>query len=442
MTPKNRDRYVDFLRALAACMVVSGHWLALMITFEDGSLGGQHILQFLPWTQWFTWGFQVMGMFFVVGGYANTASWDSARRRGEAYDTWVRGRAVRLLRPTTVFLAVGTLAAVGARLAGQDPDLVRQGAWLVSIAVWFLAVYVVVVGCVPAVVAAQRRWGLWFPAALTVVAGAFDALRLGTMEQELAVPNFLLVWLIIHQLGIAWREGAWARSRARPWWLLLGGSGALILFTTVGPYSVSMVAVPDAPVQNTSPPTLALLALVIAQTGLALLLAPRIRRWLRHRVVWRAVIVLNGVIMSLFLWHMVAALGAALALYPTGMMPQPVLGSPEWWLLRVPWLLACGVVMVGLVLVFARFERPQQARRGPARRGLPVPLDRVPAHAWVLVGTGAVCAGIFQITIAGFQGRGPVGIPAAALLTYAAGLGAFALSGRAPLPAGARGESD
>lgn len=148
-TPASRDRYVDFLRAFAIVMVVVGHWLAVMITFRDGRLGGEHVLAVLPWTHWLTWLFQVMGIFFLVGGYANAASWDSTRRRGDSYADWLGSRATRLLRPTTVFIVVGVPIAAAARLAGLDPEMVRLAAWLMAISLWFLAVYLVVVALTP-----------------------------------------------------------------------------------------------------------------------------------------------------------------------------------------------------------------------------------------------------------------------------------------------------
>lgn len=117
-TPARRDRYVDFLRASAIVTVVIGHWLAVTVTFGDGRLGGEHLLAVLPWTHWLTWLFQVMGIFFLVGGYANAASWDSARRRGDGYPDWLGSRADRLLRPTTLFVVIGVVTAAAARLAG------------------------------------------------------------------------------------------------------------------------------------------------------------------------------------------------------------------------------------------------------------------------------------------------------------------------------------
>jgi tetratricopeptide (TPR) repeat protein len=179
-----------------------------------------------------------------------------------------------------VFIAVGVPIAAAARLAGLDPEMVRLAAWVVAISLWFLAVYLVVVALTPVMLAAHRRWGLAVPAALTVVAAGFDALRLTAGVGYLGVANFLVVWLILPQLGFAWRDGTLTRTPARPWLLFLGGSIALVALTTVGPYPISMVGVPGTEVQNTSPPTVALLALAVAHTGLVLLLAGPLRRWL------------------------------------------------------------------------------------------------------------------------------------------------------------------
>ena len=244
-----------------------------------------------------------------------------------------------------MFIVVGVPIAVAARLAGLDPEMVRLAAWVVASSLWFLAVYLVVVALTPAMLAAHRRWGLAVPAALTVVAAGFDALRLRAGVGYLGVANFLVVWLILPQLGFAWRDGTLTRTPARPWLLFLGGSVALVALTTVGPYPISMVGVPGAEVQNTSPPTVALLALAVAHTGLVLLLAGPLRRWLVRRRVWMAVIAVNGVIMTLYLWHMVPVLVVALALYPTGVMPQPEIGSASWFAWRPVWVVACGLLL-------------------------------------------------------------------------------------------------
>ncbi|MEU8542236.1 acyltransferase [Streptomyces sp. NPDC048717] len=436
-TPARRDRCVDFLRAFAIVMVVIGHWLAVVITFQDGRLDGEHMLAVQPWTRWLTWVFQVMGIFFLVGGYANAASWTSARGRGDGYAAWMGSRAQRLLRPTTVFIVIGVAASAIARLAGADPGLVRLAAWVVAISLWFLAVYLVVVAVTPAMLAAHRRWGLAVPAVLTAAAAGFDVLRLSTGDAGLAAANYLLVWLTLPQLGFAWRDGTLTRS-ARPWLLFLGGSAALVVLTTIGPYPVSMVGVPGAELQNTSPPTIALLSLAVAQTGLALLLAEPSRAWLRRERVWMTVIAVNAGIMTLFLWHMVPVLVAALALYPTGIMPRPEVGSASWFAWRPVWVAICALLLTGFVTVFVRFERPRRKRAtgtrtatsaAPRSAGRMAPgaggtAGRL-AVALTLVGTAASSVGIIRLTIGGFQGAGPAGIPLAALLIYLAGLFAF-----------------
>jgi hypothetical protein len=132
-------------------------------------------------------------------------------------------------------------------------------------------------------------------------------------------------------------------------------------------------------------------------------------------------------------------------------MPQPEIGSASWFAWRPVWVAACGLLLVVLVAVFARFERP----RGRASAATPSHARAVPAAergatrpavVLVLIGTAATCAGIFQLTIGGFQGAGPAGVPLAALITYLVGLAAFWAArrlARTPLPApGAGGHRD
>jgi hypothetical protein len=97
-TPAHRDRYVDLLRAAAILAVVTGHGLTAAVIVQDGRLSGINALEVLPWARPLTWLFQVMPVFFLVGGYANAASWSSHQRRGGAGVSWVRSRMFRLLR--------------------------------------------------------------------------------------------------------------------------------------------------------------------------------------------------------------------------------------------------------------------------------------------------------------------------------------------------------
>jgi hypothetical protein len=82
-----------------------------------------------------------MPAFFLVGGYVNALSWPSHQARGETWTVWVRDRALPLLWPTAVFVAVGVLAASAALLAGVPGTEVGEAAWLVALQLWFLPVY-------------------------------------------------------------------------------------------------------------------------------------------------------------------------------------------------------------------------------------------------------------------------------------------------------------
>ena len=79
-TPASRNRAADCYRTLAICFVVFGHWMLVAPYAPEGELELRKILAEQPWTQYLTWLFQVMPVFFFVGGYANAASWSSSRK--------------------------------------------------------------------------------------------------------------------------------------------------------------------------------------------------------------------------------------------------------------------------------------------------------------------------------------------------------------------------
>src|SRR5512132_1061006 len=108
-TPETRNRYADLLRVASIFVVVIGHWLMAVLEYEDGSFVGKNLLEIATWTHILTWIFQVMPIFFIVGGFTNAGSWRSASRRGVSYATWLRGRSARLLGPALVFVAFWTV---------------------------------------------------------------------------------------------------------------------------------------------------------------------------------------------------------------------------------------------------------------------------------------------------------------------------------------------
>ncbi|WP_375736798.1 hypothetical protein [Polymorphospora lycopeni] len=79
-----------------------------------------------------------------------------------------------------------------------------------------------------------------------------------------------------------------------------------MLLTVVGPDPVGMITVPGERLDNSSPLTLALLTLATCQLGLILLARQLVERWLRRASPWRAVVAMNTVVLTVFLWHLSA----------------------------------------------------------------------------------------------------------------------------------------
>jgi len=421
-TPEARNRYVDLLRALSILAVVAGHWLMASPYLDGESPRLEHLLHVEPWTQWLTWLLQVMPVFFFVGGFANGTSWEAARRKGQGYAEWLDSRLRRLIGPVLPLLVVwGAMAAV-ARALGVGPGFIRVGSQVALVPVWFLAVYVLVVMLVPVTHAAWRRWGLGSCLVPVAAAAVVDVAFFAGDLRLLGWLNYLFVWLTVHQLGYAWHDRRVAGvGTALP--LLVAGLAALVLLTTFGPYPRSLVGVPGDEVSNTLPPKLPLLALAAAQIGLLLALEAPARRWLARRVPWAATLLVNGMIMTVFLWHstvMMLLVGLAFWKLPWAVSVAPA--TAAWWWQRIPWLLAYTAVSVPLVLLFARFERP------PARSGPPVP-------AWrQLSGCLLACGGLAALALDGVGGTGWLGLRWIPLLLPFLGAG---VAGFGPLAAAA-----
>ncbi len=296
-TPAERNRYVDFLRAFSILAVVSGHWLVAVPYMENGAVTGGNLLDILPWTQWLTWGFQVMPIFFLVGGFSNGTSWAANRRDGGSYSHWFSGRLQRLVIPVLPLFLIWTVFAMFGTAIGVDRRIVSLAAQLALIPVWFLAVYLIVAALVPYTHAAWRRLGFLSFWLLVAAAIAIDIAAHHYGVRYINLANFAFVWLAIHQLGYAWSEGHFAKAGRAPFWFA-GGLTALILLVRYGPYPVAMIGVAGEEITNSMPPTLALLSLGIAQTGLLLTIESAARRWLANVRAWTGVVLINGMIMT------------------------------------------------------------------------------------------------------------------------------------------------
>jgi hypothetical protein len=331
---------------------VLGHWLAGSVTYHYGYFGRQNPLLDQPWTQWLTWPFQAVPTFFLVAGYAGAVSWTHRRdTAGVSRQAWLRHRLARVLGPTTVYVGLVSAVVVVVGLRHVAGSTLEYAGWAVAMHLWFLAVYLVVVSLTPAALAAQRRWGLLVPAVLAVGLVAVDAVGLGGHLPHLRVLNYLLCWGALYQLGIAWHEGALAGRK--PVLLAVGSAVALALLILLGPYPVSMIGVPGQTVQNSDPPSTAMLAFACAQAGLVIALAPALNRALRAGFVQRMLTRANGNVMALYLWHMIPVVIVAIVGYPAGLLPQPPVGTAAWWLARLEWVAVLGVVTaVEMVLLW------------------------------------------------------------------------------------------
>ena len=410
-TRPTRNRYVDFLRGASIAVVVLGHWLMAAPTVATGErFTLSDMLHVAPWTQWLTWVFQVMPLFFIVGGYANAASLESAARAGVGYGRWVSHRLQRLVRPLVPFVLVWCGLALVARRVGLSEGLVRAGSQVAFVPTWFLAAYVILVLVAPPMHRLWRRWGMASFWALVVAAALVDVARRAPGLRLVGWVNYAFVWLAIHQLGYAWRDGTLARG-TRGVTFALGGLAALVVLVGLASYPVSMVTVPGEGLSNSNPPTLALLALGVTQAGLVLLVEAPARRLLERARVWTLTVFVNGVIMTLYLWHAtVMVLLVALAELPGGVGLHFIPGTPTWWATRAPWLLALLVALGAFVAVFGRMEARVAPSKGP------------PPAAWRSVGGAlALCVGLTALGVGGIGAPNPVGLRLGAVLVTLAG---------------------
>ncbi|WP_165491910.1 acyltransferase family protein [Egibacter rhizosphaerae] len=412
-TPADRNRYVDFLRVTALGAVVVGHWIIPVFVPANGDFAVHFIMTQEPWTRWATWLFQVMPVFFIVGGYANAVAWTRAEAAGESAVAWASRRARRLLRPLApVVVAWVVLVAVG-QAVGVEARWLTFASQSALVPAWFLAVYVVVTVAVPITLRLEERLGLALPAVLAALVAGTDALALGASE-EVQWANFVWVWFAVHQLGLRWHR----RGLVRPVGgiaLLVAGVASLGVLVTLAGYPVDMVAEENGRT-NATPPSLAMLGLAVAQLGLVALLRPPLERALARPGLWGAVALVGSRIMTVFLWHMTAMIAVAAGLAAAGWLPLRDALDWGWWSSRPVWMLMCAVVLAVLVALLGRAERV------PRNRSVS-PTGAVGTTAGALV--TAVAVG--TLSAGGvYDADGPLGLalwPLVALLAALAALG-------------------
>lgn len=342
----SRDRYVDLLRAGSLMIVVAWHWVFTVIIWEAD---GPHASNPLGTTRglWLlTWLFQVMPLFFFVGGFVHARTWTPGR-----YGAFLRKRLGRLVVPATAAVgAVGLVGVVANELLGSPAWLPRSLVLVLS-PLWFLGVYVALVFATPVAAWAHRRFGELAVVALVGGAAMADLLRFRFGVPFASVAAWVVVWGFAHQLGFHY-ERLVAAPRRFAWSLVMGGTFALIVLTNMGHYPKSMVGVPGEAISNMAPPTICIVALCLLQVGVALLLRDAALRVLDRRRVATAVEWVSTNSMPLYLWHGVGLAAAYGAVRAAGLhVPEET--TVGWWLQRPLWV-AAPVVTTRPLLRLAR----------------------------------------------------------------------------------------
>jgi fucose 4-O-acetylase-like acetyltransferase len=355
LTPSSRNRAIDAYRAIAMVAVAVGHWLAADARMVDGKIVGGNALDRMSQFHLLTWVFQVMPLFFCIGGYANAASLDAHRRSGGHDSVWVRARLLRLSTPSSWLAGTWLAVLIGASLLGIG-DLAQTALAVAAIPLWFLCNYVIDTALAPRTLTLYRRYRLRFVGALMMLFSVGEAARFAGVH---FVPqiNIVIGWLLFQVLGFAWKDGhlpAGSRLVAvgvASW----AAAGAMV---ALGPWPLAMVSVPGARFANTWPPSLALLAYGLGACSFAIAAAPRVDRFLsRHRKVWSTVIVANTMTMTSYLWHFTALSVAVFGLSQVDMLPTASVGTAAWWLQKVPVMGCALVVLAGIIAVLSAKER-------------------------------------------------------------------------------------
>jgi len=411
-TPEERNRYVDFLRAVSILMVITGHWLIVALQYKDGTLIPGDLLVMQPQTQWLTWVFQVMPIFFIVGGYANAVSLESARRKEIGYAGWLAGRLHRLVTPLLALLLGWTLLAIVLRIAGVSGDVIRLASRAALIPTWFLAIYTMIVVLAPATYIAWRRWGFASFWAFVAIAAIVDFVFFAADIRWAGWSNYFWVWLAVHHLGYAWRDGRMG-SPGRLFIYSILGFSALWLLIFKGPYPFAMVGSPDEGLSNTLPPKITLLALGITQFGLLLAIEAPMRRMLSGVRLWAATVLINSMIMTVYLWHLtVMVVLVALAFLAGGLGLGLDPGSAEWWATRPIWIGVLFAALLPVTLLLSTFERRPRAADAST-----------PAAARMVGGAMLLCLGVALLALFGL-GTTPIPhLDVAALVMVVVGAG-------------------
>ncbi|SDJ92125.1 acyltransferase family protein [Nonomuraea jiangxiensis] len=357
IAPTERDKYVDWLRALSLIVVVLWHWAFTILQWKPHGPEPTSPLGFTSGLWILTWLLQVLPLFFYVGGHVHLLSWERARARGVGLGSFVL-RRIRALALPALFLC-GVWISIGAVVTLTfGVDWMWRVVLLVLSPLWFLGVYLMLIALLPVALWLHRRYDvlalIWLGGAALVV----DVIRFRYGIDWAGWLNMLLIWGLAHQAGLFY-DRVVILPRRYDIALLWTGLFALFGLVYSGIYPGSMVGVPGDKWSNMAPPTFVIVALLLFQIGLVEVLRPAMERVL-ERPGWRRVNdFINRYALSLFLFHTTGmAISLGLSWWLFGTLGDKIPPDLKWWLERPIAIIGPLICTTPVIYLFSRRRTP------------------------------------------------------------------------------------
>lgn len=352
-----RDKYVDWLRALSLIVVVVWHWAFTILDWKPDGPEPTSPLGFTSGLWILTWLLQVLPLFFYVGGHVHLLSWHRARARGVGIGSFV-WRRIRALALPALLLA-GVWIAIGAVVTVTfEVDWMWRVVLLVLSPLWFLGVYLVLIALLPVALWLHERYDvltlIWLAGAALIV----DVVRFRYGIDAVGWLNMIIVWGLAHQAGFFY-DRVVALPRRYDIALLWTGLFALFGLVYSGIYPGSMVGVPGDKWSNMAPPTFVIVALLLFQIGLVEVLRPAMERVL-ERPRWRRLNdFINRYSLPLFLFHTTGmAIALGLSWWVFGTLQDRIPPDLVWWLERPIAIIGPLICTAPVIYLFGRRRSP------------------------------------------------------------------------------------
>lgn len=332
-TKSTRDTFVDLVRAASLTVVVVWHWAFTIIIVEPDGMYPTNPVGETTGLWLLTWLFQVMPLFFFVGGWANMSSWKVAAANGTKMSSFVFRRVKKLAVPALGLVILWWVPTV-VLTSMYDARWLWDVTILVLSPLWFAAVYLLIVLLMPLWVRLHNRFGILVPVWLAGLVAVVDVARFTYGVPWVGWLNMIFMWGLAHQVGFFYDKLV-ALDHHQKSVLVWGGLFGLIGLVWAGLYPASMVGVPGEDSSNMAPPSLAIVALLTFQVGVLMLIRPWVMKRINRPKWKRFTGTLSTYSMPLYLLHTTGMVIAVTVVYMiTGARYELWQVSGWWWLTR------------------------------------------------------------------------------------------------------------